>query len=405
MYEQSSHSVTVLKKKFDDIKRSIQNIEQKQKEFFTSSHSLNRSLLSARQTDSLSASVAMPRRDFTPDPPRDHLAIIQRLERENSDLAGQVLELSNQNKLLGKENTEQQQRIATLEAELRDLKRFSSRPEEASRPEIGQRPESGFRPDQLPRGEQRTEAGYRSASGRAETGYRSDVGARAEAGYRNEAGLRADAGYRNEAGLRTDTYRSEAGLRADTYRSEAGLRADAGYRSDGGARGEAGLRSELGLRTDTGYRSDSGLRTETGYRSDGQRAETFSVTTTPRAIYQRTADLQEPRSRYTPRDFISSYESAPVLSQSTSLSASKARPSSIIRNSRSPPKHNRVAFNSQVEVNHIDNEEPVSRPYYTDPLRRDDSRPYDLKSAYSRAEETSRDYGRWTGYYKRASFE
>ena len=397
MYEQSSHSVTVLKKKFDDIKRSIQNIEQKQKEFFTSSHSLNRSLISARQTDSLSTPMAAPRRDFTPDPPRDHLATIQRLERENSDLAGQVLELSNQNKLLGRENTEQQQRIATLEAELRDLKRSSSRSEAALRPEIGQRPEAGLRSDQLLRVEQRVEAGYRSSSGlRAEAGYRSDVGARGETGYRSEAGLRTDTGYRSEAGLRTDTgYRSDAGVK-----TESGLRAElAGYRSD------SGLRAELGLRTDTGYRSDSGLRTETGYRSDGLRAETFSVTTTPRATYQRTADLQEPRSRYTPREFVSSYESVPVLSQSTSLSASKARPSSIIRNSRSPPKHNRVAFNSQVEVNHIDNEEPVSRPYYTDPLRRDDSRPYDVKSAYSRPEETSRDYGRWTGYYKRASFE
>lgn len=386
MYEQSSHSVTVLKKKFDDIKRSIQNIEQKQKEFFTSSHSLNRSLLSARQTDSLNAPVTVPRRDFTPDPPRDHLATIQRLERENSDLAGQVLELSNQNKQLARESAEQQERITKLETELRNLKRPYSRPELSQRPDQMPRSENGYRSDSRP-DQEAVYGSERAEQGRTETGYRSDSGLKSEQG-------KADTVYRGDAGLRTE-------LRPETrYRSEQ-TRAETGYR------GDASLRAELGLRSDIGYRSDSGLRSEQsrpGYRSDiGVRAEAFSVNTTPRATYQRTAEPFEPRSRYSPRDFTTSYASAQALSQSTSLS-SKVRPSSIIRNSRSPPKHNRVAFNAQVEVNHIDNEEPVSRPYYTDPLRRDESRPYDLKSAYS-AEETNRDYGRWTGYYKRASFE
>ena len=129
---------------------------------------------------------------------------------------------------------------------------------------------------------------------------------------------------------------------------------------------------------------------------------------------------------YTPREFAGEGEQGVLFTQ-TATPTSKSRPSSIIRKAKSPPKHNRVAFKTDVEVTHIDKEEPAatrSQTYFYQPQTEELPRYapasffqradedilaktgyYRREDGYYRREDTPRDYARWKNYYKQASFE
>lgn len=376
--EQSSHSVTVLKKKFDDIKKSIQNIEQKQKEFFTTSHSLDHSFLMDRAkpstVDSMPTSpLNLPRRDYEKDSPSQ----LQRLERENSDLANQVLDLSNQNKQLQRENSEFREKVAALEAEVRELKQ-RIRPQQTDSRELYTLP-------------------------RATETYQPRSTDSLAAGSRTTGVIEGDG---RNLPRSTELY---APRPTESYRTYEQLYPQ---------------------------REAYATRTTESYSSAARPVEAFSMTVVPsQRSLQRPQTAGPELRQYTPRDYSlsdSEQPSSSLFTQTVAVGSSKSRPSSIIRNARSPPKHNRVAFKSDVEVTHIDKEEPAaarSQTYFyqskpeEDPpryasapyLRRQDEdamaqsaylrRDEDFKAAYYRREDTPRDYSRWTNYYKRASFE
>ena len=145
MRSDATHSITMLKQKFDEIKRNINTIEQKQKEFFSQGLPETKTIYTERSQRPSSVNRFSDAKPKDPDRTEQLLRVIKDLEGERLLLYRKIEDYKKENESLKDSSTTQEKKIKLLQFENQQLKIKLEKAEN-----IEKRPQSCLRDSKTP---------------------------------------------------------------------------------------------------------------------------------------------------------------------------------------------------------------------------------------------------------------